>query len=227
MKVSNYIKTSLLVLAASTANLANAAMVSFDLLPTANIFGQNSLSIVSGDYTLTITATSGGNPAKLAQQTGSNGGVGIKLDTEANNTWGITGDETLFFTVSDSSGAVAVNDVGFKTTYGNHLFGNERATISINSNSYELQGGVRGTDNASAPTFDGANNATGASWATELASSFSLSPAPSASGNATQYRLIELSVNVPTAAVPVPAAAWLFGSALVGLATVRRKHPAQ
>ena len=34
-----------------------------------------------------------------------------------------------------------------------------------------------------------------------------------------------MSTNIAVSAVPVPAAAWLFGSALVGLAGVKRKRP--
>lgn len=195
MKFSNYLRVPLLAMAAGTTGIANAAPVplDFDFIPASNVFAQTSIVLTSGVYTLTVTATSGGEPALLAQQIGNSGGLGIKLAAEASTTWGITEGEELIFSLEDGSGPVGFSDLAIKTGFGNHLFGNERATVTINGTAYEMEGGARGTGNGDAPLFDGANNATGASWASAFAATAKLAPSTPASGTSA-FKLINLLV---------------------------------
>ena len=85
MKISKIIGTSLVTAGLTMTSAANAAIV-FDMQPTGtNVFGVSSLTFTSGDYTLTVTATSGGSAALLASQAGS--GLGVKTASEGGSTW--------------------------------------------------------------------------------------------------------------------------------------------
>ena len=191
-----YKKLLLLVFVAAVSKFNFAQTLNFDFEPASSQYGQSSLTFTSGDYSLTVTPSSVSSTASalIAKQIGM--GLGVKSDD--NSSWLITGDETLHFSLSDSSGAVEFSNIGFKTAFSAHLFANETATLSINNTSYELNGGARGTDNASAILID-SGNSIAASWASELATSFSLAPGnKNANGtvSSSDYRVIGLSVDL-------------------------------
>ena len=199
---------------------AYAQTLNFEFEPTTSLYGQSSLIFTSGDYTLTVSASSSAN-ALVAEQVGM--GLGVKSD--GSSTWLITGDETLHFSLSDSSGAVEFSNIGFKTAYSAHLFPNETATLGINNTSYELNGGARGADNASAILVD-SSNAIAASWASELATSFSLTPGnKNANGivSSSDYRIIGLSVDLGSTTPPVTTLQARTVNQLVAGQTVQRE----
>ena len=217
MKHSKLARSILFTSTIALAGSANAAIV-FDLDVASSIFGQDTISVTSGDYTLDITATSGGAAAKLAQQTGS--GLGVKLPSDASSTWFIGFDETVTFTITDSSGAVQFSDLKLKFDYSSHFFGNERADVSLDSGTaFEVQGGARGSnaDDSDAPFIDIASGSALSASITPTTKTVS-----EVTTNTADFRILAVSVEV--APVPVPAAAWLFGSAVFGLGCVRRKR---
>ena len=231
MKTFIEIKSFLMFLAALIFLLASALMtvqadaqtLNFEFEPTTSLYGQSSLIFTSGDYTLTVSASSVSSSANalVAEQVGM--GLGVKSD--GSSTWLITDDETLHFSLSDSSGAVEFSNIGFKTAYSAHLFPNETATLGINNTSYELNGGARGADNASAILVD-SSNAIAASWASELATSFSLTPGnKNANGivSSSDYRIIGLSVDLGSTTPPVTTLQARTVNQLVAGQTVQRE----
>lgn len=214
MKISKIMGTSLIAAGLTMTSAANAAIV-FDMQPSgSNVFGQSSLTFTSGDYTLTVTSTSGGTAALLASQAGS--GLGVKTSAEAGTTWKITQGEGVVFTLADSNGAVQFSDLALQFDYSAHMFGNENAFLDVDGSVSTVSGGARGAanDDSDAP-FIAMNSALG-SVVSFTANEKNTDPISEA-----DYRIIGVQVEV--AAVPVPAAAWLFGSALLGLGCIRRK----
>ena len=96
------------------------------------------------------------------------------------------------------------------------MFGNENAFLDVDGSVSTVSGGARGAanDDSDAP-FIAMNSALG-SVVSFTANEKNTDPISEA-----DYRIIGVQVEV--AAVPVPAAAWLFGSALLGLGCIRRK----
>ena len=214
MKISKIIGTSLVTAGLTMTSAANAAIV-FDMQPTGgNLFGESSLTFTSGDYTLTVTSTSDGSAALLASQTGS--GLGVKTGAEAGTTWKITQGEGVIFSLEDSNGAVQFSDLALQFDYSAHMFGNENAFLNVDGSVSTVSGGARGaaSDDSDAP-FIAMGSALG-SVVSFTANEKNTDPIGEA-----DYRIIGVQVEV--AAVPVPAAAWLFGSALLGLGCIRRK----
>ena len=231
MKTFIDIKSFLMFLVALIFLLASALMtvqadaqtLNFEFEPATSLYGQSSLTFTSGDYTLTVSASSVSSSANalVAKQIGM--GLGVKSDNSS--TWLITDDETLHFSLSDSSGAVEFSNIGFKTAFSAHLFTNETAVLTINSTGYELNGGARGTDNASAILID-SSNAIAASWASELATSFSLTPGnKNANGtvSSSDYRIIGLSVDLGSTTPPVTTLQARTVNQLVAGQTVQRE----
>ena len=214
MKISKIIGTSLVTAGLTMTSAANAAIV-FDMQPTGtNVFGVSSLTFTSGDYTLTVTATSGGSAALLASQAGS--GLGVKTASEGGSTWKITQGEGVVFSLEDSNGAVQFSDLALQFDYSAHMFGNENALLDVDGSVSTVSGGARGTatDDSDAPFIE-----MGSALGSVV--SFTANEKNTDPIDAADYRIIGVQVEV--AAVPVPAAAWLFGSALLGLGCIRRK----
>ena len=100
MKTFIEIKSFLMFLAALIFLLASALMtvqadaqtLNFEFEPTTSLYGQSSLIFTSGDYTLTVSASSSAN-ALVAEQVG----IGLGVESDGSSTWLITGDETLHF----------------------------------------------------------------------------------------------------------------------------------
>ena len=94
------------------------------------------------------------------------------------------------------------------------MFGNENAFLDVDGSVSTVSGGARGTatDDSDAP-FIAMGSALG-SVVSFTANEKNTDPIGEA-----DYRIIGVKVT----AVPVPAAAWLFGSALLGLGCIRRK----
>jgi len=170
-----------------------------------SVFGQSSLAFTSGDYTLIVSASTDGVASLIAKQTadtttyslqggvqktGIPTGLGVKDAVSGDNSWLITGNEKLNFALSDSNGPVPMKNIRFQTAYSGHLFANETATVTLNGTNYGMTGadrgladGVQGNEaagvvNSDAPYLNGdlALLATGASWANQSATSFSLLP---------------------------------------------------
>ena len=214
MKISNIMGTSLIAAGLTMTSAANAAIV-FDMQPSgSNVFGQSSLTFTSGDYTLTVTSTSGGTAALLASQAGS--GLGVQTSAEAGTTWKITQGEGVVFTLADSNGAVQFSDLALQFDYSAHMFGNENALLDVDGSVSTVSGGARGAaaDDSDAPFIE-------MSSALGSVVSFTANEKNTDPVSAADYRIIGVQVEV--AAVPIPAAAWLFGSALLGLGCIRRK----
>ena len=203
---------------------AYAQTLNFEFEPTTSLYGQSSLTFPSGDYTLTVSASSvsSSTNALVAEQVGM--GLGVKSD--GSSPWLITDDETLHFSLSDSSGAVEFSNIGFKTAFSAHLFPNETATLGINNTSYELNGGARGADNASAILID-SGNAIAASWASELATSFSLAPGNknvNGTVSSSDYRVIGLSVDLGATTAPVETLQARTVNQVIAGQTVQREY---
>ncbi|MDA7687448.1 VPLPA-CTERM sorting domain-containing protein [Pseudomonadales bacterium] len=214
MKISKIMGTSLIAAGLTMTSAANAAIV-FDMQPSgANVFGQSSLTFTSGDYTLTVTSTSGGTAALLASQAGS--GLGVKTSAEAGTTWKITQGEGVVFTLADSDGAVQFSDLALQFDYSAHMFGNENALLDVDGSVSTVSGAARGAaaDDSDAPFIE-------MSSALGSVVSFTANEKNTDPVGEADYRIIGVQVEV--AAVPIPAAAWLFGSALLGLGCIRRK----
>jgi len=222
--VPDVIKLLLLSVVITASSLSAAQTIVFDFESNVSIYGQSSLSFTSGDYTLTVTSSSAVSVADalVARQQG----VGLGVKSDSSSTWLITDDETLHFSLANSAGAVDFSNVGFKTGFSAHLFNNETATLTINNTVYELNGGGRGSDNASAILID-SSNATGAGWATESASSFSLTPGVKNSNgtlSSSDYRVISISIDIGSTSPPVSTLEARTVNQLVAGQTIQREY---
>lgn len=191
-------------------------------------------------YKLRATTTS---DRKLAKQ-GEGIGLGVGLPAGV-NPWSITSGETINFELQDASGnPVDFTLTSIKTGYSNASFKlgyDERVTVGIAGNSYLVGGNGSSAANNSVITDANAmgsnplypNNrgnqfgwgdANASDSTADVASTFSLTGEDAVNGQTTLYRIQSVTLELaPATAVPVPAAAWLFGSALMGLTLVRRR----
>lgn len=174
----------------------------FDLTPdSGNVFGQNQLVISSevGGYTLTITATdTTGAAAKLSQQVAGDGtvyGLGVKPATGSTDRK-INEGETVIFSVSDANGPVDVSNFSFVAATPFPMYGNERATITIDGTDYLVKGGpVDSTISGSGNVLEGSS-----SWAAVESSTLSLTPTPGEANDAgnsdSHFRIITVSFDI-------------------------------
>ena len=165
-------------------------------------------------------------------------GIGFSIDTSAATTIGTIVDFAVFGITSGTEGNGGVNgysDAGFGVVSAgasNGAISDEFGVFSavsqvrdyfnaVGTGGVQADGSAGDLDEATAASALGllidASTTTGISWLQETSGggadlSAVTGPVASLVGS-------ELSV----AAVPVPAAAWLFGSALLGLGVVRRK----
>ena len=170
------------------------------------------------DYKLTATTTS---DSKLARQ-GSGIGLGVKKNNAGN--WYIDPGEEVIFTLRDTNGQIVdLSFVEMKMGFNQaamKLEPNETLNINLGGNSFLVAGNaLTAPDNAiitSSNCVD-SNNC----WSSDVTDS-SLSIVAGASP--TKYRINSVTVDLaPVSEVPVPAAAWLFGSALIGLTVAKRR----
>lgn len=241
----NAIKNSILILAITSSAASNAAMV-FDYSD------RGGASYNEPEYNVTVTNTDDGQEYRLNASTSAdralaaqpNGmGLGVGLPGGA-NPWWIGNGEVITFALFDSAdNAVDFTLSGFATSASNKIGYDERLTVDIAGNSYNTGGNnpnVAGSVNLSDANAMGSNplypNARGSQFGwgadgvdgADVDSSFSLTGGTSVNEFATNYRLRSVTLELaPTVApVPVPAAAWLFGSALLGLVGLGRKRSA-
>ena len=185
-------------------------------------------------YTLRATTSA---DRKLARQ--PNGmGLGVGLPN-GGNPWWIGEGEVLNFELLDSGdNAVNFTLTGFATSSSAKIGYDERITVSIAGTDY-LTGGnntnVAGSINLSDENAMGSNpnypNNRGSQFGwgadgvdgADVANNFSITG--EAGATTANYRINTVTLELAPAAnpVPVPAAAWLFGSALMGLTLVRRR----
>jgi hypothetical protein len=189
------------------------------------------------DYRLEATTTS--DRALAAQPNGS--GLGVGLPGGANPWWIGAGEAITFALYYSANNAVDFTLSGFATAPTAKLGWDERVTVDIAGNAY-LTGGnnsnTAGSINLSDanamntnplyPNARGSQHGWGADGAdgADVDSSFILTGAAAVNGQTTNYRLQSVTLELAPTAVPVPAAAGLFGSAMVGLVGMGRKRSA-
>lgn len=239
----NALKNSILMLAITSSAASNAAMV-FDYSDIGGAsYNQPQFNVTvtnaddGQDYRLEATTTS--DRALAAQPNGSGLGVGL---TDGANPWWIGAGEAITFALYDSANnAVDFTLSGFATAPTAKLGWDERVTVDIAGNAY-LTGGNNANTAASInlsdanamstnplyPNARGSQHGWGADGAdgADVDSSFILTGAAAVNGQTTNYRLQSVTLELAPTAVPVPAAAWLFGSAMVGLVGMGRKRSA-
>lgn len=213
-------KKSLLALAASVLTMAgisaaSAATLNFNewsgLYPDGLDHSAASYSQTVGGLTMTVTAT-GNASDKVAYRPNAGLGVlctsGCFLDSPEMGSDLIKGEgrEVLTFTFSQ---AVNLQKIGF------YLFDNniDKARLSYGASSIDINSAP--TDNSGKPVVGFSQYSVGGA---PLVTSFSVA----ARGSVTSFRISDITVNT----VPVPAAAWLMGSGLLGLAGVARRRRA-
>lgn len=152
--------------------------LSFNFIPTANKFGQNALTFIDGDFTLTVTSevVGSGEAGKLSKQ--KIYGLGVKtpdLPNPGNNDWKINvGEQVNFALTNDSGTAIPFKGIKFSVP-GFPAFNVEtdEANLIINGNTYTFNGrngsGAREIDETS--VVEGTSG-----WGSEEATSFSLTP---------------------------------------------------
>lgn len=224
----NKLNTLTLAIALAASASSNAAMV-FKFTVGNALYGEPVISGFlqgqsSANYTYKLRATPDSG-AELARQ-GSNIGLGVK--TGDTGTYYIESGEVVNFELRDSDNIpVAFSLNGFKMGFNNaqqKLGEDERLNVELAGNTY-LVGGNPTSENNNAQILAAdcmdANNC----WSSDVtATSFTIVGADGVNGVTTSYRLNNVSLDLaPVAAVPVPAAAWLLGSALMGLAVAKRR----
>ncbi|MAV75752.1 MAG: hypothetical protein CL691_03945 [Cellvibrionales bacterium] len=225
---------SVLAIAIAASASSNAALV-FDYSDRGGAsYGENqynkTVTFDNADYTLNASGLTTG--MKLAAQP-NNQGLGANA---TNGNWWIGDGEAIVFTLKDSIGnEVDFNFVGFDTGAANaqnKITYNERAVIQLNGNDYAVGGFNPATTPITGANAMGTNplypNDRGSQhdWSNEAASStVKITGAASTNSSViTKYRIKSVSLELaPATAVPVPAAAWLFGSALMGLTVAKRR----
>lgn len=194
------IKTLTLVIASSIASI-NHATAATDFVFT-NLFSQahntTSYTVASldGSVNATLTASKNGNSKKL----GALNLDGIGVYTGGANLWGIQNNEVLTVSFSQAVNIGTVHLRQWELADKLTLTTNQGDNIVIDNESALLNTNEYVTVNLSGIT--------------------SLSLKGETFGTVAFLAGLQ---NVTTSEVPVPAAAWLFGSALLGLAGFRKK----
>jgi len=214
MKKQTIVKTirSSVVSLLLTAGVSANASTTWDFVSMANSeYGISTLSLLGDGFTVDITGTKGGNAAYAYLDSG-HGGLGVcgsltpgKQCSPASDD-NITTGEILTMTFNN---AVTIDKIWFNNNHDGDgtLDGNN---INIGGLDYSL---IR------------YNSVTLDDW-TPLKSFYV------AAGGSLSFRLADVSHDqfyvsgMQVSAVPLPAAAWLFGSALLGFGALRRKQKA-
>ena len=237
------LKHSLLMLAITSSAASNAAMV-FDYSDReVGAYNQTQFNVTvtnaddGQEYRLKATTTA---DRALASQPNDTG-LGVGLPGGANPWWIGDGESITFALFDSANNAVDFTLSGFATAPSAKLGWDERVTVDIAGNSYNTGGNNANTagsinlsdanamgSNPLYPNARGSQHGWGADGAdgADVASSFTLTGAAAVNGQTTNYRLQSVTLELAPTAVPVPAAAWLFASAMVGLVGMGRKRSA-
>ncbi|MBT5292425.1 MAG: hypothetical protein HOH29_03705 [Cellvibrionales bacterium] len=237
------LKNSFLMLAITSSAASNAAMVFDYSNGEGSSFNQPQFDVTvtnaddGQEYRLQATTTS---DRALALQAGGTG-LGVGLSAGANPWWIGSGESITFALFDSANNAVDFTLSGFATAPTAKLGWDERVTVDIAGNSYSTGGNNANTaesinlsdanamsTNPLYPNARGSQHGWGADGAdgADVDSSFTLTGAAAVNGQTTNYRLQSVTLELAPTAVPVPAAAWLFGSAMVGLVGISRKRSA-
>lgn len=204
-------------LALSISGAASAATINYNLwsgLPLSNNAKVASIVTTVGGVQLTVTAT-GNSSDKVAYRTNAGLGVsctsGCFLDSPEMGSDLIKGEgrEVLTFTFSQ---AVHLDKIGL------YLFENntDKARLTYASTNIDINSAP--ANNVGKPVVGFSQYSVGGS---PLVTSFKVA----ARGSVTSFRISDITIStVPAPVVPVPGAAWLMGSALVGLGGVARRR---
>jgi len=113
--------------------------------------------------------------------------------------------------------------MGFNTAQ-QKLEENERVNVEIAGNTYLVGGNALTESNNAQILASDCMDANNCWSSSDTATSFRIVGADGVNGATTSYRLNNVRLTLaPVTAVPVPAAAWLLGSALMGLAVAKRR----
>ena len=183
-------------------------------------------ALVEYNYVGTITANSGSGAGFFSVDIGGSLGAFFEAEAEAE-------------AQAEAGGDSAISDGEVDATFGYNGFANRTPTRYALRNldsSLAYPGLAQGAASGSTLTLDGNGNINGG-----FISLFAATPPESSSGTVHidvdagtwEFHLTGVGLAasgtgafVATNPVPVPAAAWLFGSAMLGLAGVRRKRAA-
>ncbi len=224
----NKLNALTLAVALAASASSNAAMV-FQFATGNATYGVGGIGgFLSGQgsnnftYKLKATPDSGALLAKQPQN------IGLGVKTGGTGNYYITSGEVINFSLVDANdNPVAFSLNGFKMGFNatqQKLEENERVNVEIAGNTYLVGGNALSESNnaqiLAADCMD-ANNCWSSS---DTATSFRIVGADGVNGVTTSYRLNNVNLDLaPVTAVPVPAAAWLLGSALMGLAVAKRR----
>jgi hypothetical protein len=226
---------------AIAASASSQAAITFDfsVLGGAASYNQTSFSQTDAASGLTLTATTDGsafNAGRVLASQPNGTGLGVGLPG-GGNAWTIDLNENLVFTLTDASDNLVDFTLDKMILGESGLFGwGERASVIMGDNSYKVGGNNLNNALASkkwiqpSNAINTANGNRGSqfSWGedgvdgADVVNNFMLRMDNPGSGTSSiRFRSVELT---PAAtAVPVPAAAWLFGSALMGLTVAKRR----
>jgi len=226
--IMNKLNTLTLAIALAASASSNAA-ITFQFATGAATYGETVIGgFLTGQsgtgftYKLKATPDSGAVLAKQPQ----NIGLGVKTGGAGN--WYITSGEVINFSLVDSdNNPVAFSLNGFKMGFNaaqQKLEENERVNVEIAGNTYLVGGNALTESNNAQILASDCMDANNCWSSSDTATSFRIVGADGVNGATTSYRLNNVSLNLaPVTAVPVPAAAWLLGSALMGLAVAKRR----
>ena len=224
----NKFNTLTLAVALTVSASSNAALV-FQYATGGATYGESVIGgFVTGEngtnftYKLKATPDSGAALAKQAN------GIGLGVKTGGTGNWYINAGEVVNFELLDSNNnpvAFYLNQLKMGFNSGEQkLEEDERLNVNIAGNSYLVGGNnLSEANNAVILPSDciDANNCWSSS---DVATEFSIVAAAGVNGKTTAFRINNVNLELaPTTAVPVPAAAWLLGSALMGLAVAKRR----
>ena len=189
--------------------IMNAQTLNFNFSPVdaaGNSFNKSSLvfTLINDglEYNLLVTSSSTANPSpgsyRVAKQ--FNFGLGVKEPVQGQGSWAINTGENIHFALKDAANnPVDFSIVSLKAASGNNLFGNERATLTINSHAYLFRGGATNTIITDQNIIDSSHT-----WSGERADNFNLTPEVEG-GVFSQFRLLELSIRLDEAGPQPPS----------------------
>jgi hypothetical protein len=226
---------------AIAASASSQAAITFDFSVLGGVASYNKTSFSQTDSAsgLTLTATTDGSAfaagrVLAAQPNGIGLGVGLP---NSGNPWTIVLNENLIFTLTDANDNLVDFTLDKMVVGEGGLFGwGERASVIMGDNSYKVGGNnlnnaqdsKKWIQQSNAINTANGNRGSQFSWGedgvdgADVVNSFMLRMDNPGSGTSSiRFRSVELTP--VAAAVPVPAAAWLFGSALMGLTVAKRR----
>lgn len=180
--------------------IMHAQTLNFNFSPvdaSGNSFNKSSLVFTlindGAEYNLLVTSSSTANPSpgsyRVAKQ--FNFGLGVKEPLQGQGSWAINTGENIHFALKDdANNPVEFSIISMQAASNNNLFGNERATLMINSHAYLFRGGASNTVITDQNVVDSNNT-----WYGERADNFYITPELEG-GVSSQFRLLELSIRL-------------------------------